>query len=68
MFHGTENCTWIFTIICYLSKIGYKVLNFKIYFCHSVVAFTMVLLTAELDMGTLIMALYADQFKQCNLN
>lgn len=50
-------------MICYFSKMDYKPLNFKFYFCYSVVAFIMVLLTAELDMGALRMALYADQFK-----
>lgn len=42
-----------------------KSLHFKLYFCHSVVAFTMILLTGELDLGTIIirMALYADQHK-----
>ena len=45
--------------------VHFKSLHFKLYFCHSVVAFTMVLLTGQLDLGAIIlqMALYAYQYQ-----
>lgn len=64
--HATDNRVWIFITFATsirLVQMGFTqapyvhftCYHFKIYFCHSVVAFTTVLSTEELDLGTVIL-------------